>query len=261
MVSVLDHPFHVLPGIDPASLVRQVFCNNNPGLEPWGYRYPDGSVWYVPAAGAAGGNWHNGVDYKLDFGIPLYAPADGVVVFSAWGAPNTVPIDTRGFGNCIVLRHDAPRLYTLYGHLSQIEVVPNQTVARGHEIGRVGSTGNSTGPHLHWSVILVGNIHYVDPNPYLTAQQQSGIHAENFTVTADADGMPVRVFAGPSRQFPELRVEQPGAAINCTGWTFGEPRLDRSTGQLDSRWYRVAGGGWVASARVTGNAPNSTPSP
>jgi murein DD-endopeptidase MepM/ murein hydrolase activator NlpD len=261
MVMQLDRPFQAPPGVDPHVFVTQMFGINNPGIEPFGYKYGDSSIWYDGAPGVQPGNWHNGVDYGLGHGVPLFAPAEGTVVFAAFGAPNTQPIDTRGFGNCLVIRHTLLGVYTLYGHLSSIGVSPNERVQRGNPIARVGSTGNSTGPHLHWAVIRMVDSHYVDPQRFLDTAMGEAIKTANFTVTADADGDPVRVFAGPSRQFTALRVVQPGSVLQCTAWTYGEPRLDRSTGRPDARWYRLADGGWLASARVQGNAPNSTALP
>src|SRR3954463_13052387 len=98
MAMQIDHPFHVVPGDDAARHVTQLYANNNAGIEPFGFKYADGSIWYVTAPGAEGGCWHNGIDYSLDLGTPLYAPADGTIAFAGWGAPGTVPIDTRGFG-------------------------------------------------------------------------------------------------------------------------------------------------------------------
>lgn len=83
---------------------------------------------------------HHGVDIRLNTGDPVY---------SAFGG--TVRVATRmgGYGNCVVVRHPNG-LETLYGHLSKIKVHPNQEVAAGEVIGLGGSTGNSTGPHLHF---------------------------------------------------------------------------------------------------------------
>ena len=83
---------------------------------------------------------HHGVDIRLNTGDPVYSAFGGVV-----------RIATRmgGYGNCVVIRHPNG-LETLYGHLSKINVHPNQPVAAGDLIGLGGSTGNSTGPHLHF---------------------------------------------------------------------------------------------------------------
>lgn len=83
---------------------------------------------------------HHGVDIALHTGEPIHAAFGG-----------TVRIASRmgGYGNCVVVRH-ANGLETLYGHLSKIHVHANQQIAAGEVIGLGGSTGNSTGPHLHF---------------------------------------------------------------------------------------------------------------
>ena len=83
---------------------------------------------------------HHGVDIGLKTGEPVHA---------AFGGTVRVARRMGGYGNCVVIRH-ANGLETLYGHLSKINVEPMQEVAAGHIIGLGGSTGNSTGPHLHF---------------------------------------------------------------------------------------------------------------
>ncbi len=86
---------------------------------------------------------HSGIDLAAPIGTTVFAAADGTVIFSGWS--------NWGYGNSIVLAH-GPDLYTLYGHLSAINVRCGQYVTGGTPIGAVGSTGNSTGPHLHFEV-------------------------------------------------------------------------------------------------------------
>lgn len=85
---------------------------------------------------------HKGIDLAAPNGAPIYAPIDGRVVMAG---------RNRGYGNFIKLNH-AAGVSSGYGHLSRIAVRPGQSVARGQVIGYVGSTGLSTGPHLHWEV-------------------------------------------------------------------------------------------------------------
>jgi len=104
------------------------------------------------------GRGHPGIDINGRTGDPIRAPADGVVVAAGW-------ID--GYGNCTIIDH-GNALGTLYGHQSLLAVKEGDTVRRGSVIGFVGSTGYSTGPHLHWEVRVLGNV--VDPVPYIGQQ-------------------------------------------------------------------------------------------
>lgn len=100
-------------------------------------------------------NPHNGLDFAAPQGAPVRAPAAGVVV------------DTGDYffnGNSIFIDH-GQGLISIYMHLSRIDVRRGQTVKAGEVVGRVGATGRSTGPHLHWSVFL--NNTAVDPELFL----------------------------------------------------------------------------------------------
>jgi len=104
----------------------------------FGYRYnPFGS-------GTLEG--HKGLDFSGDSGDPVRTTADGVVEFAGVKG---------GYGNCVIVRHKSG-YETLYGHLSRILVKQNQKIETGYEIGKLGSTGRSTGPHLHYEVIKDG---------------------------------------------------------------------------------------------------------
>ncbi|CAI8166926.1 MAG: Murein DD-endopeptidase MepM [Synechococcus sp. CC9902] len=91
------------------------------------------------------GRWlmHNGRDYAAPTGTPVVAALAGTVVRSGW---------IGGYGLTVELQHSRPRRRTLYAHLSELAVKPGQMVRQGQQIGRVGSTGISTGPHLHFEL-------------------------------------------------------------------------------------------------------------
>ena len=85
---------------------------------------------------------HKGVDFAAPTGTPIYAAGDGVVEAAGW---------LGGYGNYVRVRHNST-YKTAYAHLSRIEVKPGQRVSQRDVIGRIGSTGRSTGPHLHYEV-------------------------------------------------------------------------------------------------------------
>lgn len=101
--------------------------------------------------------FHSGVDIGAPSGTPVVATASGTVVSAGWNG---------GYGKAIVIQHGDTQ-QTLYGHLSEISVQAGQTVPQGTVIGLVGSTGNSTGPHLHFETRSPGANGWVavDPTP------------------------------------------------------------------------------------------------
>lgn len=98
---------------------------------------------------------HTGIDIGAGSGEPVVATAGGTVSFAG---------ENGGYGNCIIIDH-GNGISTLYGHLSSIITTKGAEVLQGDMIGRVGSTGNSTGPHLHYEIILGKTS--VDPMGYL----------------------------------------------------------------------------------------------
>ena len=99
--------------------------------------------------------FHAGIDFGAAKGTPIYAVDAGRVVFAG---------DKSGYGKAVVIQHQRG-LSTLYGHASQLYVQQGQQVVRGQMIGAVGSTGFSTGPHLHFEVRSNGVAQ--NPRPYL----------------------------------------------------------------------------------------------
>jgi murein DD-endopeptidase MepM/ murein hydrolase activator NlpD len=98
---------------------------------------------------------HEGQDIEAEMGTPVVAAASGTV---------TIACSQNGYGNVVYIDH-GNGLSTRYGHLSHIEATVGQRIARGEILGRVGSTGRSTGPHLHYEVRI--NNQPVNPRAYL----------------------------------------------------------------------------------------------
>lgn len=105
--------------------------------------------------------FHAGMDFSSNIGTPVYATGDGVVTGAGWES---------GYGNAVVIDHGY-HYTTRYAHLSEILVKNGQRVSRGDLIGKVGNTGKSTGPHLHYEVRLRGepqnpvNYYFMDLTP------------------------------------------------------------------------------------------------
>jgi murein DD-endopeptidase MepM/ murein hydrolase activator NlpD len=105
------------------------------------------SVAFEPVDRACpGGHWHSGIDLAAAAGTPVYASGGGVAHVVAAAA---------GFGLHIVIDHGSG-LQSLYGHLSAVTISDDSWVSSGQQIGAVGSTGNSTGPHLHFEFDRAG---------------------------------------------------------------------------------------------------------
>lgn len=113
---------------------------------PYGYRVHP--IWGTTI-------YHSGIDIGVDEGTPVHAADGGVVVWSGW---------MGGYGYAVVIDH-GNGLSTLYGHNSELAVDEGQSVAKGQVISYAGSTGNSTGPHVHFEVRVNGIP--VDPMGYL----------------------------------------------------------------------------------------------
>ncbi len=106
--------------------------------------------------------FHEGIDIAAPRNTPIYAVQEGAVIFSGWKG---------GYGNCVIIDHKypdipkVPHLQTKYGHASRLLVKKGQYVKRGDIIGYVGSTGRSTGPHLHFEVVYKKNP--INPMDYI----------------------------------------------------------------------------------------------
>ena len=104
-------------------------------------------------------DFHTGLDIRGAMNTPVKAPNDGVVAHIGW---------TNVYGNFILLKHDN-NIVTMYGHLNKINVKKEECVKKGTVLGLVGSTGRSTGPHLHFEILK--NNKRDNPLKYLSAEK------------------------------------------------------------------------------------------
>lgn len=130
------------PGVVPPSAGGLIYPVRGPITSPFGYRVH-------PILGTS--RFHSGLDFGVAHGTPIVAADNGLVIHSGWYG---------GYGNTIILDHGAGWT-TLYAHASSLNASQGQSVRRGQTVSFVGSTGMSTGPHLHFEVRYQGNP--VDP--------------------------------------------------------------------------------------------------
>jgi hypothetical protein len=139
-----------IPGAKPRELspeLTEIYKKGNIFSAPLSGRYTSQMGTRIdPFTGDA--SFHNGVDIKADYNAIVGAAADGTVIFAGWNG---------GFGRCIKIDHHDGYV-TLYGHLNSILVHVGQKVKRHQQIGKVGSSGRSTGPHLHFTVYYQGKV-------------------------------------------------------------------------------------------------------
>lgn len=126
----------------------------------------NGYIWPSKGELTSGYGWrwgrmHAGIDIAADIGTPIFAAADGVIEFSGW--------NSGGYGNLVEIRHPDGSM-TRYAHLNATLVQDGQKVKQGEQIGEMGSTGYSTGPHLHFEVHAASDGGSVDPIAYLPRQ-------------------------------------------------------------------------------------------
>jgi murein DD-endopeptidase MepM/ murein hydrolase activator NlpD len=116
-----------------------------------------------------GAAMHPGIDLAAPYGTPVYATADGTVLRAGW--------NSGGYGNLVEIDHGRG-IVTRYGHMSKIIVGEGQHVTRGQQVGYVGSTGRSTGNHLHYEVRIdnspVNPIPFMRSTDYLMAMKKAG---------------------------------------------------------------------------------------
>jgi len=151
-VSRLDRLTHrVLDLRRLAAIARERMIASIPQLNPVGGAIASGFGWRADPWP----EFHRGLDLEADYGAPVHAAGDGIVVAAGWDS---------GFGNKVDLDH-GNGYHTWYAHLSRFAVAAGQHVHKGDVIAYVGATGEATGPHLHYQVMHGGEA--IDPEPFL----------------------------------------------------------------------------------------------
>jgi murein DD-endopeptidase MepM/ murein hydrolase activator NlpD len=153
-----------------------------PADPEWDYRY--GGVFFAPDI------IHTGVDLAAPRGTAVLAAAPGTVVWAGLGLYTGSPESSNDpYGLAVAIRQDfgyqGQQLYTVYAHMDEIEVVVGQWLDTGDIVGKVGSTGSTTGPHLHFEIRLGDNSFYATRNPELWIAPPQGYGVLAGRVMAD----------------------------------------------------------------------------
>jgi murein DD-endopeptidase MepM/ murein hydrolase activator NlpD len=148
-IAPTNTPFFCDPRTADFCITNGHFVLQRPILPP----YNDSVERTYPYASTADGTRdpHHGVEFEIEFGTPVHAAADGTVVFAG---PDDVAMYSpwrEYYGNLIVIEH-VNDVYTLYAHLSKVDVLPGDAVTVGEKIGEVGRSGVAIGSHLHFEV-------------------------------------------------------------------------------------------------------------
>jgi murein DD-endopeptidase MepM/ murein hydrolase activator NlpD len=127
--------------------------------------YPYGGVFFEDVV-------HTGIDIPGDIGTPIMAAGSGTVIYAGQGVYRGVDnVFDDPYGKAVIIEHDfsyqSEPLFTLYAHLEEIQVQKGQVVKTGEQIGLLGNTGKTTGPHLHFEVRLGENDFFASRNPDL----------------------------------------------------------------------------------------------
>lgn len=155
------HTLRSRPRLDPANVVPNLWPVNGPLMSHFGMRMD-------PFSGQGG--FHPGVDIYANIGTPVRAPADGTIIQAGWNG---------GYGMSVIIDHENG-MQTLFGHLSRVSLRVGQEIRRGDVLGLTGSTGRSTGPHLHYEVHVNGAP--VNPHRYL---RQAAVYREQLAKRRD----------------------------------------------------------------------------
>lgn len=164
---------------------------------------------------------HTGVDIPAPKGTPVLAAGPGTVVWAGYGVYRGGVDPTDPYGLAVTIRHDFgyqnQMLYTIYGHLDQIDVAEGQHVETGDTLGLVGETGKVTGPHLHFEVRLGENSFFTTRNPELWLVPPIG-----WGVIA---GRVMDTF-GQLKSDQMIIITNPQSEQNWFGWSYGKTSIN-----------------------------------
>ncbi len=155
-----------VPSINPVEIMK--FSSG------YGYRN-------APTRGASRN--HKGIDIPGPVGTPIYATADGLIGRAQW---------VGGYGKYVEINH-GNSVQTRYGHLSAMNVMPGQRIKKGDILGYMGSTGRSTGSHLHYEVRIAGEA--INPSAFLSPLNPADANANVLLATKQADS---KAMGGPA---------------------------------------------------------------
>jgi len=145
----------LLDDVEEKRAQMEIHLNNHPTIWPVNGRISSAFGWRRNPLTGRGSEFHGGIDIPAPTGTPIRAAGGGTVTFQGWRS---------GYGNTVMIDH-GNGIVTLYAHNTRNNVVVGQRVSRGDIIAFVGSTGRSTGPHVHYEVIIHGQV--VDPVTFL----------------------------------------------------------------------------------------------
>jgi hypothetical protein len=180
------------------------------------YRY--GGIFFAPSI------VHTGVDIPTPEGTPIMAAGPGTVVWAGWGLFTESPLNKDDpYGLAVAIRHDFSynnqQLYTVYAHMSKVITMVSQHVETGELIGLVGSTGATTGPHVHFEVRFPSNSfqNTVNPELWIAPPQGWGVLVGRVTDTKDKtlQQVEVTVRSEVTEESNIIKTYGGGGAINA----------------------------------------------
>lgn len=154
-VSTKEDIYSKLNYFEKQSVVFLTKLENMPVGYPFNGPVSSGYGYRTNPFGGRSGEFHPGIDFKGQIGDPIYATGSGIVSRCDW---------YNGYGNAVVIDH-GQGLQTLFGHMSKVNVTQGQHITAGDLIGFLGTTGRSTGPHVHYEIRKDGD--NIDPVPFL----------------------------------------------------------------------------------------------